>query len=92
MAPFDGHFYTHPDFQPNNTAGLIAVTAETPGGQGESQDHIRGLFDLTNDTERCTTLKGRQRWLAVKLPEQQQKEKEAAELGITVAEDGVQGL
>ncbi|KAF7136904.1 hypothetical protein CNMCM5793_006519 [Aspergillus hiratsukae] len=108
MTPFDGHFYTHPDFPPDNTSGLITLSGETPplarwvfldadtnemryGGKGDTQGHICGPFDLLDVEDRYITLERRQRWLAVKLPEQQAREKEAVELGIAASEDGVIG-
>lgn len=28
MTPFNGGFFTHPDFKPNNTSGLVTVSGE----------------------------------------------------------------
>ncbi|GIJ87390.1 hypothetical protein Asppvi_006296 [Aspergillus pseudoviridinutans] len=108
MTPFDGHFYTHPDFPPDNKSGLITLSGETPplarwvfldaetnemrfGGKGDTQGHICGPFDLLDVESGYVTLERRQRWLAVKLPEQQAREKEALELGIAGSEGGVGG-
>ncbi|PYH34433.1 uncharacterized protein BO87DRAFT_386426 [Aspergillus neoniger CBS 115656] len=30
MTPFNGGFFTHPQFPPDNTAGLVTITGETP--------------------------------------------------------------
>jgi hypothetical protein len=109
MTPFDGHFYTHPDFPPDNTSGLITLSRETPplarwafldaetnemryGGKGDSQGHICGPFDLLDFENGYITLERRERWLAVKLPEQQVREKEAVDLGIAGSEYGVGGV
>ncbi|RHZ43744.1 uncharacterized protein CDV56_101862 [Aspergillus thermomutatus] len=109
MAPFDGHFYTHPDFPPDDISGLITLSGETPplarwvfldaeanemryGGKADTQGHICGPFDLHDAENGYITLERRQRWLAVKLPEQRVREEEALELGIAESEYGGRGL
>ncbi|KAJ9296723.1 hypothetical protein DTO271G3_4922 [Paecilomyces variotii] len=87
MTPFNGGFYTHPSFPPDNTAGFVTVSGETPptlrwvfldaethamryGSRQDSEGHICGPFDWTDDEARVT-LEGWEGWLAVQLPEDQ---------------------
>jgi hypothetical protein len=62
------------------------------GGKGDTQGHICGPFDLLDVESGSVTLERRQRWLAVTLPEQQAREKEALELGIAGSEGGEGGV
>lgn len=97
MVPFNGGFYTHPDFPPDNTSGMVTISGEEAptlrwvfldanthemrwGGRPESQGHVCGPFDWTKD-EINVTLQGWEGWLAVRLPEDEQREAED-ELGI----------
>ncbi|KAJ5669434.1 hypothetical protein N7462_010504 [Penicillium macrosclerotiorum] len=98
MVPFNGGFYTHPDFKPSNTAGLVTVSGEeTPtlrwvfcdeathelrwGGRPDSEGHICGPFDWTKD-EQYVTLDGWEGWLAVRLPQDGDRDQVDQQLGI----------
>ncbi|KAL1874614.1 hypothetical protein Plec18167_005846 [Paecilomyces lecythidis] len=89
MDLFNGGFYTHPSFPPDNTAGFVTISPEKPpilrwvfldadthqmrwGSRPDSQGHICGPFDWTNDEERIT-LEGWEGWLAVQLPEDERE-------------------
>ena len=86
MSPFNGDLYSHPAYETDNTAGLISMSGEDKplarwvfvdsatneirwGGRQDSEGHICGRFDLTVD-EQYITLEDSQRWLAVRLPEE----------------------
>jgi hypothetical protein len=56
------------------------------GGRQDSDGHICGPFDLTDD-EQYITLEDTQRWMAVKLPEDSQKGQEAKASGIVDHDD-----
>jgi hypothetical protein len=90
MTPFNGGFYTHPSFPPDNTAGFVTITGETPptlrwvfldaethelryGSRQDSEGHVCGPFDWTDDEERVT-LEGWEGWLAVRLAGDKQQE------------------
>ncbi|KAJ5272713.1 hypothetical protein N7478_007838 [Penicillium angulare] len=84
MVPFNGGFYTHPDFPPDNTSGMVTIS-------GEEAPTLRWVF-LDADThemrwggrpdseghvcgpfdwtkdEQYVTLNGWEGWLAVQLP------------------------
>lgn len=59
--------------------------------EGDTQGYIGGPFDLLDVVSGYFTLGQRQRWLAVKLPEQQARE-EVLELGIAESEGRVRGV
>ncbi|GKZ19376.1 hypothetical protein AbraIFM66951_010986 [Aspergillus brasiliensis] len=86
MTPFNGGFFTHPQFPPDNTAGLVTITGETP-------PTLRWVFlDVTThevcwggraesegqvcgpfdwtSDESRMTLEGWEGWLAVRFPGQ----------------------
>lgn len=86
MSPFNGHLYSHPSYETNNTAGLISMS-------GEDKPLARWVFvdSVTNEMrwggrqdseghicgrfdltvdEQYITLEDSQRWLAVGLPEE----------------------
>jgi hypothetical protein len=103
LVPFNGGFYQHPDFPPDNTAGLVAITGEKPptlrwvfldskthemryGSRQESEGHVCGPFDWTSD-EQQVTLEGWEGWLAVRLPEDEEEEKERRGLGMSDRHD-----
>ncbi|KAJ5792352.1 uncharacterized protein N7503_008330 [Penicillium pulvis] len=98
MVPFNGGFYTHPDFPPNNTSGIVTIS-------GEEAPTLRWVFLDANthemrwggrpDTqghicgpfdwtkdEQRVTLEGWEGWLAVRLPEDELQEQAEKELGI----------
>lgn len=85
MVPFNGGFYTHPDFPPNNTSGFVTISGEEP-------PTLRWVFLDANThevrwggrpdsqghvcgpfdwtkDEQYVTLEGWEGWLAVRLPE-----------------------
>ncbi|KAJ5217017.1 hypothetical protein N7468_010025 [Penicillium chermesinum] len=98
MVPFNGGFYTHPDFPPGNTAGLVTIS-------GEEAPTLRWVF-LDAEThemrwggrpdseghicgpfdwtsdEQFVTLEGWEGWLAVRLPEDDAQDVIHQELGI----------
>lgn len=98
MVPFNGGFYTHPDFAPNNTAGLVTIS-------GEETPTLRWVF-LDDDTHEMrwgsrpdsqghvcgpfdwskdrqyVTLDGWEGWLAVRLPQDLVRDQVDDELGI----------
>ena len=98
MTPFNGGFFTHPDFEPNNTSGLVTVSGEEPptlrwvfldakthemrwGGKPDTEGHICGPFDWTND-EQYVTLEGWEGFLAVRLEQDDSREQVGSQPGI----------
>lgn len=98
MVPFNGGFFTHPDFKPNNTSGLVTITGEeTPtlrwvfldskthemrwGGRPDTEGHTCGPFDWTKD-EQYVTLEGWEGFLAVRLEQDDTRERVDQQLGI----------
>ncbi|ODM16823.1 hypothetical protein SI65_07788 [Aspergillus cristatus] len=79
MAPFNGGFYTHPAFPPDNTSGMVTVTGENPPTL--RWGHICGPFDWTKDEQRVT-LDGWEGWLAVRFPDDEQQEELEAQLDV----------
>lgn len=98
MTPFNGGFFTHPDFKPNNTSGLVTVT-------GEEAPTLRWVFlDAKThemrwggkpDTEghicgpfdwtkdeQYVTLEGWEGFLAVRLEQDDNREQVDSQLGI----------
>ncbi|KAJ5104438.1 hypothetical protein NUU61_001785 [Penicillium alfredii] len=87
MAPLNGGFYTHPDFPPNNTSGLVTVSGEqTPTLRWVFLDaHTHQMrWGGRPDTQghicgpfdwtrdmQYVTLEGWEGWLAVRLPDVQ---------------------
>ncbi|KAJ5093271.1 hypothetical protein N7456_009132 [Penicillium angulare] len=84
MVPFNGGFYTHPDFPPDNTSGMVTIS-------GEEAPTLRWVFLDANThemrwggrpdseghvcgpfdwtkDEQYVTLNGWEGWLAVQLP------------------------
>lgn len=98
MVPFNGSFYTHPAFPPDNTSGMVTVTGENP-------PTLRWVF-LDSDTyemrwgsrpaseghvcgpfdwtkdEQRVTLEGWEGWLAVRFPDDEQQEELEAQLDV----------
>jgi len=98
MVPYNGGFYTHPDFPPSNTSGLVTISGEeTPtlrwvfldaathelrwGGRPDTEGHVCGPFDWSKD-ETYLTLDGWEGWLAVRLPDDDTRDRTNHELGI----------
>ncbi|KAJ6049874.1 hypothetical protein N7444_006590 [Penicillium canescens] len=89
LSPFNGGFYTHPDFPPNNTSDptlrwvfLDANTHEMRwGGRPDTEGHVCGPFDWTKD-EQYMTLEGWEGWLAVRLPEDDTRDQAETDLEI----------
>ncbi|KAJ5653103.1 hypothetical protein N7490_000106 [Penicillium lividum] len=98
MVPFNGGFYTHPDFPPNNTSGIVTIS-------GEEAPTLRWVFLDANThemrwggrpesqghvcgpfdwtkDEQHITLEGWEGWLAVRLSEDELQEQAEKELGI----------
>lgn len=98
MVPFNGGFYTHPDFPPNNTSGIVTIS-------GEEAPTLRWVFLDANThemrwggrpdsqghicgpfdwtkDEQRVTLEGWEGWLAVRLPEDELQEQAEKELGV----------
>lgn len=90
MVPFNGGFYTHPDFPPNNTSGFVTIS-------GEETPTLRWVFLDANThevrwggrpdseghvcgpfdwtkDEQYVTLEGWEGWLAVRLPEDESRD------------------
>lgn len=84
MVPFNGSYYTHPEFPPNNTSGLVTIS-------GEKVPTLRWVFrdSKTHEMrwggrpdseghvcgpfdwtkdEQFLTMEGWEGWLAVRLP------------------------
>lgn len=103
MVSFNGGYYTHPDFPPNNTSGLVTIS-------GEKAPTLRWVFRdaKTHEMrwggrpdseghicgpfdwtkdEQYLTMEDWEGWLAVRLPEDEVKEQINAELGMTDARD-----
>ncbi|KAJ5726756.1 uncharacterized protein N7483_008113 [Penicillium malachiteum] len=97
MVPFNGGFYTHADFPPDNTSGMVTIS-------GEEAPTLRWVFLDANThelrwggrpdsqghvcgpfdwtkDEQYVTLEGWEGWLAVRLPEDELRNQED-ELGI----------
>lgn len=98
MVPYNGGFYQHPDFPPNNTSGLVTIS-------GEETPTLRWVF-LDSEThemrwggrpdsqghvcgpydwtkdEQFMTLEGWEGWLAVRLPEDDARDQSDQDLGI----------
>ncbi|KAJ5216267.1 uncharacterized protein N7498_002674 [Penicillium cinerascens] len=98
MVPYNGGFYSHPDFPPSNTSGLVTVS-------GEETPTLRWVF-LDKNThelrwggrpdseghvcgpfdwskdETYVTLDGWEGWLAVRLPDDETHDRTNHELGI----------
>lgn len=98
MVPYNGGFYSHPDFPPNNTSGLVTIS-------GEETPTLRWVFLDVNThelrwggrpdseghicgpfdwskDETYMTLDGWEGWLAVRLPEDDTHDETNQELGI----------
>jgi hypothetical protein len=98
MVPYNGGFYSHPDFPPNNTSGLVTIS-------GEESPTLRWVFldakthELRwggrpdseghvcgpfdwSKDETYMTLDGWEGWLAVRLPEDDTQDGTNQELGI----------
>ncbi|KAJ5126021.1 hypothetical protein N7448_005330 [Penicillium atrosanguineum] len=98
MVPYNGGFYTHPEFPPDNTSGLVTIS-------GEESPTLRWVFLDVNThelrwggrpdseghvcgpfdwskDETYVTLEGWEGWLAVRLPEDDTQERTNQELGI----------
>ncbi|KAJ5923598.1 hypothetical protein N7454_008843 [Penicillium verhagenii] len=98
MVPFNGGFYTHPEFPPNNTSGIVTIS-------GEEAPTLRWVFLDANThemrwggrpdsqghicgpfdwtkDEQYVTLQGWEGFLAVQLPEDELRETAEKELGI----------
>lgn len=98
MVPFNGGFYTHPDFPPSNSSGMVTVS-------GEEAPTLRWVFLDANThemrwggrpdseghacgpfdwtkDEQYVTLEGWEGWLAVRLPEDDAQDETHQELGI----------
>lgn len=103
MTPYNGGFFTHPAFPPDNTSGLVSISGETPpmlrwvfldsqthemrwGGREDSEGHVCGPFSWTRDEQRVT-LEGWEGWLAVRLPEDEEREQAEAQLGASDGRD-----
>ncbi|KAJ5368708.1 uncharacterized protein N7496_008468 [Penicillium cataractarum] len=98
MAPFNGGFFTHPDFKPNNTSGLVTVTGEeTPTLRWvflDSKTHEMrwgGRPDTEGHVcgpfdwtkdEQYVTLEGWEGFLAVRLEQDDTREHVDSQLGI----------
>ncbi|KAJ5744840.1 hypothetical protein N7533_009710 [Penicillium manginii] len=54
MVPFNGSYFTHPDFPPNNTSGLVTVSGEKNAHSAVDEQYL--------------TMEGWEGWLAVRLP------------------------
>ncbi|CAG7917120.1 unnamed protein product [Penicillium olsonii] len=98
MSPFNGGFYTHPDFPPDNTSGVVTITGEQP-------PTLRWVFLDANThemrwggrpdseghvcgpfdwtkDEQFVKLDGWEGWLAIRLPEDQTRDQADTELGV----------
>lgn len=98
MVPFNGGFYTHPDFPPNNTSGFVTIS-------GEETPTLRWVFLDANThemrwggrpdseghvcgpfdwtkDEQYVNLEGWEGWLAVRLPEDESRDVADCELGV----------
>jgi len=98
MAPFNGGFYTHPAFAPDNTSGMVTVTGENPptlrwvfldSGTHEmrwgSRPDSEGHICGPFDwtkDEQRVTLEGWEGWLAVRFPDDEQQEELEAQLDV----------
>jgi hypothetical protein len=98
MVPYNGGFYSHRDFPPNNTSGLVTIS-------GEETPTLRWVFlDINthemrwggrpdseghvcgpfdwSKDETYLTLDGWEGWLAVRLPDDDNQDRTNRELGI----------
>ncbi|KAJ5727514.1 hypothetical protein N7493_005334 [Penicillium malachiteum] len=98
MVPFNGGYYTHPDFPPNNTSGLVTIS-------GEKSPTLRWVFRDAKTQEMrwggrpdseghiCgpfdwtsdelyLTMEDWEGWLAVRLPEDEAQDQANAELAM----------
>ncbi|KAJ5280692.1 hypothetical protein N7478_006064 [Penicillium angulare] len=98
MVPFNGGFYKHPDFTPDNMSGIVTIS-------GEKAPTLRWVFRDAKTHEMrwggrpdseghvcgpfdCTTdeqyvtMEGWEGWLAVRLPEDEAEDEAKAELGM----------
>ncbi|CEJ60789.1 hypothetical protein PMG11_09347 [Penicillium brasilianum] len=98
MVPFNGGFFTHPDFKPNNTSGLVTITGEeTPTLRWvflDSKTHEMrwgGRPDTEGHTcgpfdwtkdEQYVTLEGWEGFLAVRLEQDDTREHVDQQLGV----------
>lgn len=98
MTPFNGGFYTHPAFPPDNTSGMVTVSGETPPTLRwvflDANTHeMRWGSQLDSEGHICgpfdwtkdeqrVTLEGWECWLAVQLPEDEQQEHSEAQLDV----------
>lgn len=98
MSLFNGGFYTHPDFPPDNTSGVVTITGEQPPtlrwvflDSNTHQMRWGGRPDSEGHIcgpfdwtkdEQCITLEGWEGWLAVRLPEDHTREQAEADLEI----------
>lgn len=99
MVPFNGGFYTHPNFTPNNTAGMVTVSGEeTPTLRWVFLDvhthEMRWGGRPESEGHACgpfdwtkdrqyVTLDGWEGWLAVRLPQDAAHDQVDDELGIS---------
>jgi hypothetical protein len=98
MSLFNGGFYKHPDFPPDNTSGVVTITGEQPPTLrwvfldinthqmrwGGRPDSEGHICGPFDWTkdEQCITLDGWEGWLAVRLPEDEIRDQGEADLEI----------
>lgn len=98
MSLFNGGFYKHPDFPPDNTSGVVTITGEQPPtlrwvflDVNTHQMRWGGRPDSEGHIcgpfdwtkdEQCITLDGWEGWLAVRLPEDEMRDQSEADLEI----------
>lgn len=102
FSPFNGRFFQHPLFAPDNMAGFVTLTEEEPpmlrwvfidadthecrwGGRQDSEGHVCGPYNWTKDEQRIT-LQGWEGWLAVRRPEDEERDLEERGLGMAGGE------
>ncbi|KAJ5756137.1 hypothetical protein N7533_005680 [Penicillium manginii] len=82
MVPFNGGFYQHPDFPPNNTSGMVTITGgetpHTPMGVPRRPN----ARDALGRPPRQSGSQGWEGWLAVRLSEDEARDQSDQELGI----------
>ncbi|KAJ5388187.1 hypothetical protein N7509_010728 [Penicillium cosmopolitanum] len=94
MVPFNGGFYQHPDFPPNNTSGMVTISGEeTPHTsmgiprRPNARDALgwpprQSRSRIWTKDEQFVTLDGWEGWLAVRLSEDEARDRSDQELGI----------